>query len=109
MQNQVEEIRQQIHDIRSFLGPVDVKLASVDHKLAEMRVFLDERFGAVDARLMVYKFKFEAQDEKNATFSERLGRIERVLKLPLRPEPQETLPTHEDKDSPEILPPQNPA
>lgn len=108
MENTFEEIRRQIHDIRGFLGPVDVKLASLDHQVAEMRVLLDERFGGIDSRLLVYKFKFDRQEVKNAEFSERLERIEQVLKMPSRPAGEEPLPAREDKKCPEILPPQQP-
>jgi hypothetical protein len=108
MENTFEEIRREIHDIRNFLWPLDVKLAGLDHQIAEMRVFLDERFGGVESRLLVYKFKFEEQDVKMAAFSERLERVELALQTPPKAAGQQTLPAREDKTNPEILPPQTP-
>jgi len=85
MQKTFEEIRNQIHEIRSFLGPVDMKLAGLDHRLAEMRVLLEERFTSFESRLVGNSFKFGEQDSKIAELSDRVNWIEQMLKVPPRP------------------------
>lgn len=91
MQNTFEEIRKQIHDIRSFLGPFDMKMASLDHRITELRVFLDDKFVEYESRLTGTAFKVE-------DLWDRVGWIEEILKIPSRPA----------RKSPPPSPPQRP-
>lgn len=109
MQNTFEEIRNQIHEIRSFLGPFDLKLASLDDRILENRAMFEERFGRIETTAMASSFKIDEQAAKIRDLLERVGLIERTLKIPVPPERQNAAPVREDKAVPELLPPQKPA
>jgi hypothetical protein len=111
MQNTFEEIRRQIHEIRNFLAPFDLKLAILDERIAKSRVLFEQRVGRVESGL-------EEQGLKILDLLERVNLVEMLLKIPPKqlmvrksatpsPGPGPS-PAREDKQSPEILPPQKP-
>jgi hypothetical protein len=81
MQNIFEETRQQLHEFRILLGHLKLEVRDLETQMAEIRISMEHR----------------------------IDRIELALNLLPRPAHKESLAAHEDKESPEILPPQKPA
>ena len=112
MREVFEEIREQIHEIRNLIGPFDLKLSNLDHQITVSRVLFEERTAALETRVSL---KLGQQDVKIADIlagheqlSERINRLELTLNVPEKPGKGKTAPAHEDKTSPDLLPPQRP-
>lgn len=115
MQDTFEQIRQQIHEIRNYLGPLDLKLENLDHQITVSRITFESKTTELDAKISVNSqrvaeqgIKIDLQADELARQSERIKRIELLLKMPQVVEKQVQAPVREDKLNPDILPPQNP-
>ena len=117
MQNTFEEIREQIHEIRNMLGPIDIKLDSLDHKITAGRISFDAKTSDLEAKISAESIrntefwnKISEHSDQLAQQSERLRRIELLLKIPQTLEKPVTVPApvREDKINPEVIPPQKP-
>lgn len=108
-----EQIREQIHDIRAFLGPVDLKLQSLDYQINANRMTFEAKILELESKTSLNALRIDEQTSKtaentdNITFlSEQLRQIRKLLKMPERT--QTPAPVREDKQNPAILPPQAP-
>jgi hypothetical protein len=115
MQTAFEEIREELHKIRNLLGPIDLKLDSLDHKITVSRITfeskaseLDGKIAATSSRLSEHEIKISAHSDEMALQSERLRRIELLLKMPQDTEKHSAAPVREDKANPTVIPPQAP-
>jgi hypothetical protein len=113
MQEVFKEIREQIHDIRNLIGPFDLKLSALDHQISATRAFYEEKMAALESRVTS---RFDRQDLKIADLltgqsllSERIKRLELAFDPLAKSDKVKTAPVHEDKATPDILPPQKPA
>lgn len=116
MEDVFENIREQLHEIRNIVGPVDLKLSNLEHQFARTRTLLEERNIAIESRLSATIIRTDEQTsqisdvlEQNARLSERVRRIELILKIAPIPDDGKPLPTHEDKAKSLKLPPPGPA
>lgn len=117
MQNTFEEIREQIHEIRNMLGPIDIKLDNLDHKITAGRISfeakaadLESKIAAGALRISEQWTKISAHSDELAQQSERISRIELLLKMPVAAmEKPAAAPVRKDPLAPEIIPPPKPA
>jgi predicted nuclease with TOPRIM domain len=89
--NEFEAVREQIHQIRSFLSPLDIKLDKLDQNIARCRITFEVK-------------ALELESTDIARHSERLRRIETLLNIPEGTEAAAPSPTHEDR---QISPPKS--
>ena len=115
MQDTFEQIRQQIHEIRNYLGPLDLKLDNLDHQITVSRIAFESKTTELEAKISVnsqkvaeHGIKIDQQADELARQVERIKRIELFLKMPQTAEKPVQAPVREDKLNPDILPPQNP-
>jgi hypothetical protein len=116
MQDVFENIREQLHEIRNLVQPVDLKLSNLEHQFTQTRILLEERTASFESKLLAntYRVNEHASQisdivEQNYQLSERMKRIELVLKISATGDEGKSLPVHEDKATPTDLPPQGPA
>jgi hypothetical protein len=111
-----KEIQKQIHELRNFLAPLDLKLDNLDNQISIGRMSfetkameLETKLIATSSRVAENTVRIDEVSEKVAFHSERINRIESLLKMSAAmAKPGETS-VHEDKLNPEVLPPQKPA
>jgi hypothetical protein len=108
VQNQLDEIREQIHEIRNFLGPMDIKLDNLDHQITKSRLIFESRASAVESLIAEQSLKIADHSTEIGRHSERLRRIEMFLKMPLELENPAPGPVHQDKPASAAPPSQNP-
>jgi hypothetical protein len=101
MDEQYEALRWQIERIRDVCG---VKLNSLEQARIEMRASLIRS----ESTLLSHSSTIEDLHLHMLDILERVSRIEQELNLPRRPARPAPAPTHEDKQRPEISPPQEP-
>ena len=116
MQNAFEQIRDEIHAIRNFLGPLDLKLENLDHHINASRTAFETRASQLESRissntlqLTDHSDRLSRYSDEIARQSERIRQIELFLKMPQAVEKTAPASAHEDKLNPGVLPPQNPA
>jgi hypothetical protein len=115
MQNTFEEIREQIHEIRNMLGPIDFKLDSLDHKITVGRISFEAKATSLETKIATESLRISDQwskisehSDELAQQSERIRRIELLLKIPVNTEKTVPAAVHEDKLNPAGIPPQTP-
>jgi len=115
MQDAFEQIREQIHELRNYLGPLDLKLENLDHQITISRISFEAKTTELEAKLSInsqkvaeHGIRIDQYSDELARQSERIKRIELFLKMPSVIEKQTQAPVREDKLNPDILPPQNP-
>ena len=116
MHDAFEQIREQIHEIRNYLGPLDLKLENLDHQITVSRISFESKVTELDARISANSLKTAEQgvkldqySDELARQSERIKRIELLLKIPGVLETPAQSPVRQDKLSPGLMPPQSPA
>jgi 2C-methyl-D-erythritol 2,4-cyclodiphosphate synthase len=116
MQDVIEDIREQIHEIRNILGPIDYKLENLAHQITASRLSFESKISGLETRMATNALRISEHDIKIAEHSdeflqqsERIKRIELFLKMPLEIEKSIRVPAHEDKANPSVLPPQKPS
>ena len=124
MQELLEEIREQVHGIRNLIAPFDLKFATLEHNLAQFRSLFEQRSAALETKLFSNNIRLEQHESRICEveegflqLSERMKRLEVALNPPqpekAKPltvhEEAKSIPVHEDKTKPEILPPQTSA
>jgi Trm5-related predicted tRNA methylase len=102
VKDEFEQIRDQIHEIRNFLWPLELKLESLDHQVTKSRIFFEAKASELESKIAQNASEIALQ-------SERIKRIELLLKIPQTVEKSAQAPVREDKANPGILPPQTPA
>jgi hypothetical protein len=110
MQDTFEQVREQIHQIRNYLSPLGLKLDNLDHEIVSSRKIFETRAGELEAKVSLtslrvteQEMKIDAHSEELALQSERIKRIELLLKVQKSIEKAHG-PVHEDKLSPELPP-----
>lgn len=88
MDNQFEQIREQIHEIRNFLGPLDIKLDNLDRQIAKSRFSFESKASELESRMV-------EQSAELALHAEQIRQIQIFLKMPQVIE----RPVREDKQS----------
>ncbi len=111
-----KEIRNQIHELRNFLAPLDLKLDNLDHQISISRMSfetkaleLETKVNTNSSRISEHAIRINDVSEKVAFHSERINRLESLLKISGTIEKLGEASAHEDKANPEVLPPQKPA
>ena len=111
MKTEFEQIRQQIHEIRNFLGPLDIKLENLDHQISKSRLTFETKAAELESRIAI-------NSSEIALHSEQIRQILTFLKLPVAAlsaqsasnvENRGAAPVHEDKQNHGEIPPQTPA
>ena len=105
MQEILEEIWKQIHDIRNLCAPFEFKLALLEEHITELRG-LGNRMGGVESLLQAHTLKLEEQGLEIATLLERLDWIEPAVKALLKAVHPESFSSssHDDKGRIATLP-----
>ena len=75
MENQFEQIREQIHEIRNFLGPLDIKLDNLDRQIAKSRFSFETKASELESRIV-------EQSAELALHAEQIRQIQIFLKMP---------------------------
>ncbi|HTR41841.1 MAG TPA: hypothetical protein VMH87_09525 [Pseudomonadales bacterium] len=110
MKTEFEQIREQIHEIRNFLGPLDIKLENLDHQISKSRLSFETRAAELESRITM-------NSSEIALHSEQIRQIQIFLKMPAIAQSAQSVPVkdnraaaavHEDKQNPGELPPQKP-
>ena len=107
MKTEFEQIREQIHEIRNFLGPLDIKLENLDHQISKSRLSFETRTAELESRMTI-------NSSEIALHSEQIRQIQVLLKIPVLAqslpvkENRAAAAVHEDKQSPGELPAQKP-
>ena len=108
MKTEFEQIREQIHEIRNFLGPLDIKLENLDHQVSKSRLSFETKAAELESKIAM-----NSQDI--AVNSEQIRQIQIFLKMPVAiqsaqsassAENRAAAPVHEDKQNHGDLPPQ---
>ena len=108
MKTEFEQIREQIHEIRNFLGPLDIKLENLDHQVSKSRLSLETKAAELESRIA-------RNSSEIALLSEQIRQIQTLLKMPVvsqsahsssTVENRAAAPVHEDKQNPGDIPPQ---
>jgi hypothetical protein len=86
--DQFELIRRQIHDIRSFLGPLDLKLEGLDYQIKRSRATFELKALEFETQLAMHSTQI-------AKHSEQIRQIQLFIKMP------------QDAEAPPPSPPQN--
>jgi hypothetical protein len=89
-----EQIREQIHEIRNFLGPLDVKLEGLDYQIKRSRA-------TFEMKTLELETKIAAHSSEIALHSEQIRLIQTFLKIPQNPDGRPSAPTREDIQNPE--------
>jgi hypothetical protein len=85
-----EQIREQIHEIRNFLGPLDLKLEGLDYQIKKSRA-------TFELKTVELESKISAHSSELALHSEQIRQIQNFLKMPHTLENQPVTPVHKDK------------
>ena len=101
MKDHFEQIREQIHEIRNFLGPLDVKLEGLDYQIKRSRATFELKTAELES-------KIAANSSELAFHSEQIRQIQIFLKIPPAAENRPAAPIREDKQNPVGKPPLNP-
>jgi hypothetical protein len=107
LKTEFEQIREQIHEIRNFLGPLDIKLENLDHQVSKSRLSFETKAAELESRIAI-------NSSEIALHSEQIRQIQILLKMPVATQSvsvKENRPVaavHEDKQNPGELPPQKP-
>ncbi len=116
MQDVIEDIREQIHEIRNILGPIDFKLENLAHQISASRISFETKISGLETKLATNALRISEHDIKIAEHSdefvqqsERIKRIELFLKMPQDLEKSAHTAAREDKTNPSVLPPQKPS
>lgn len=108
MKTEFEQIREQIHEIRNFLGPLDIKLENLDHQVSKSRLSFETKAAELESRIAMNASEI-------ALLSEQIRQIQNFLKMPVAAqsiqnassaENRAAAPVHEDKQHHGDLPPQ---
>lgn len=102
MKDQFEQIREQIHEIRNFLGPLDVKLESLDYQITRSRATFELKTAHLESQIAI-------NSSEIARHSEQIRQIQIFLKMPQAIEGWPPNPAHGDRPGTTDLPPANPA
>jgi len=78
LQNDFEQIREQIHEIRNFLGPLDLKLESLDHQISKSRISFELKTTELESRITEHSSEL-------ALHSDQIRQIQLFLKMPQSP------------------------
>lgn len=97
LKSDFEQIREQIHEIRNFLGPLDLKLSSLDHQITKSRV-------SFEVKALELESKMAVQSSEIALHSEQIMQIQMFLKMPQTMDNRAPTPVHKDKQSPIQIP-----
>ena len=107
MKTEFEQIREQIHEIRNFLGPLDIKLENLDYQVSKSRLSFETRAAELESRITI-------NSSEIALHSEQIRQIQALLKIPVITQSasvkdnRAVAAVHEDKQNPNELPPQKP-
>jgi hypothetical protein len=74
VKEQFEQIREQIHEIRNFPGPLDLKLASLDYEIKRSRASLESKTAELESKAV-------ANSAEIARHSEQIRQIREFLKM----------------------------
>jgi hypothetical protein len=96
-----EQIREQIHEIRNFLGPLDVKLEGLDYQIKKSRATFELKTTELET-------KIASNSSELALHSEQIRQIQIFLKMPQALESRPSASLHDDKQNPAAKPPLNP-
>ena len=96
-----EQIREQIHEIRNFLGPLDVKLEGLDYQIKKSRATFELKTTELET-------KIAPNSSELALHSEQIRQIQIFLKMPQALESRPSASLHDDKQNPAAKPPLNP-
>lgn len=115
MRDLFDEIREQIHEIRNLIGPFDLKMANLEHQISANRIAFEARMGVFESKLTANTSQLNEQGltvsrllNEVAQLSERVKLLEFSSKAHQQTGIGNPAPVREDKQSPAILPPQNP-
>ena len=75
MKEQFELIRQQIHDIRSFLGPLDLKLEGLDYQIKRSRA-------TFELKALEFETQLALHSSQIAKHSEQIRQIQLFINMP---------------------------
>lgn len=78
MQNAFEQIREQIHEIRNFLGPLDLKLEGLDYQITKSRVTFEVKALEMESKIAMHTSQL-------ALHSEQIRQIKMFVKMPETP------------------------
>jgi hypothetical protein len=105
LKTEFEQIREQIHEIRNFLGPLDIKLENLDQQVSKSRQSFETKAAELESRIAM-------NSSEIALLSEQIRQIQNLLKIPVMArnassgENRAAAPVHEDKQNPGDIPPQ---
>lgn len=81
MQDNLETIREHLHEIRNFFSPIEQKLTELEERIGEVRALIDR----TDSTSIENSAAIEEIERQNLSLLERVMRIERELRVGPRP------------------------
>jgi hypothetical protein len=108
LKTEFEQIREQIHEIRNFLGPLDIKLENLDYQVSKSRQSFETKAAELESRIAM-------NSSEIALHSEQIRQIQTFLKMPVAIQSASSMDNRpvaavrEDKQNPGELPPQKPS
>lgn len=94
MNDHFEQIREQIHEIRNFLGPLDVKLEGLDYQIKRSRA-------TFEMKTLELETKIAAHSSEIALHSEQIRQIQTFLKIPQSVDSRSSASVRENNPNPE--------
>lgn len=101
MNDHFEQIREQIHEIRNFLGPLDVKLEGLDYQVKRSRASFETKAIELESNIAVHSSEI-------ARHSEQIRQIQVFLNMPQAIQGSPSAPVREDKQKSIQVPPPAP-
>ena len=101
MKDDFEQIRDQIHEIRIFLGPLDLKLEGLDVAIAKSRATFELKTAQLESKITEHSSQLALQ-------SEQIRQIQIFLKMPQNLDGRMIAGSLEDKQKPTSTPQQEP-
>jgi hypothetical protein len=86
-----EQIREQIHEIRNFLGPLDVKLEGLDYQIKRSRA-------TFETKTLELETQIAAHTSELALHSEQIRQIQIFLKMPQSVDARPSAPARENQN-----------
>ncbi len=102
-------MKTEIEGIRDHIREVDLKLENLDLRIIASRMTFDTRAAILENEMSMHAFQISEHSNEIALHTDRLQRIESLLKMSHATEKSAAAPVREDKQNPSVLPPQNPS
>ncbi len=91
MNDHFEQIREQIHEIRNFLGPLDVKLEGLDYQIKRSRA-------TFETKTLELETQIAAHSSELGLHAEQIRQIQIFLKMPQSVDTRPSVPTSENQN-----------